>query len=65
MSSWASVISVRSRKAPAGPVKVPTAIRSSSRRSFDQLSWQAFSVTRASRRATCLLQVGQLHRRRP
>ena len=48
MSSWASVISVRSWKVPAGPVKVPTAIRSSSLRSFDQLSWQALSVTRAS-----------------
>jgi hypothetical protein len=52
ISSWAPVISVRSWKAPAGPLKVPTAMRSSSWRSFSQVSWQAFSVTRASRRAS-------------
>jgi hypothetical protein len=35
-------ISVRWRKVPAGPVKVPSAMRSSSRRIRVQVSWQVF-----------------------
>jgi len=47
MSRWALVISVRCRKVPGGPVKVPTWMRSSSRRSSGQVLPQAFSAIRA------------------
>src|SRR6185437_13453019 len=43
MAAWAGLISVRWRKVPAGPVKVPTAIRSSWRRSSGQVPPVAFS----------------------
>ena len=46
----ASVIPVRWRKVRAGPVKVPTAMRPSSRRSSGQVALQVFSAVRASSR---------------
>jgi hypothetical protein len=52
MPSWDFAISVRCLNVPAGPVKVPTWIRSSSRRSSGQVSSQAFSATRARRSAS-------------
>jgi hypothetical protein len=52
MAAWAALISVRWRKVPAGPVKLPTAMRSSWRRSSGQVASQVFSAMRASRRAS-------------
>ena len=52
MPRRALVISVRCPKVPAGAVKVPTWMRSSSRRTCGQVAWQAFSAMRASSRAS-------------
>jgi hypothetical protein len=49
MSSWAGLVSVRWRKVPAGPVKVPTAMRSSSRRRFGQVASQQAQRARRGR----------------
>src|SRR6516225_8963092 len=58
IASWGLVISVRCRNVPAGPVKVPTWMRSSSRRRFGQVSPQAFSAIRASRSQPAQQDVG-------
>ena len=53
MSRWRSVSSVRCRKVPAGPVKVPARIRSSSRPISGQVSWQAFSALATEAEMAC------------
>jgi hypothetical protein len=55
MSRCGFVISVRCRNVPAGPAKVPTWMRSSSRRRSGQVSPQAFSAMQARRSASLLV----------